>query len=169
MHVPDPAGVPPQVFRAAMGHLTGGVCVVSAVRAGVLHAMTATALSSVSLSPPLVLVCVGHRARFHAAIIEAGRWAVSILSAEQTEIAEHFANSGRDLATQFDRVPHRVGPQSGGAVIDGSSAWLDCLTEAAYPAGDHTVVVGRVVAAGHAGGDDPGGLIHRLGRFGSTW
>ena len=62
-----------------MGHFSSSVTVVTAISGGQAHAMTATAVSSVSLEPPLILVCVGHASRFHDAVLAAGSWAVSIL------------------------------------------------------------------------------------------
>ena len=74
--------------------------------------MTATAVSSVSLVPPLILVCVSRSSRFHTAIMEADAWCVSLLTADQEPLARHFANRGRDLLTQFDHVPvHPVAGQ----------------------------------------------------------
>lgn len=147
-----------------MGRLPSGVTVVSTVYDGVLHAMTATAFASVSLHPPLVLVCVGDGARIHRAITASGSWTVSILAPGQEDIAHHFASSGRDLARQFDGVRHRAAPYSGAAWIDGASSWLDCSTEATHPAGDHTVLIGRVraLAVGEA---SERGLIYRRGRY----
>ena len=86
-------------------------------------------------------------------ILAAGRWSVSLLTAGQVPLAEHFANSGRDLATQFEGVPHRRGEVSGAAWIDGAAGWLDCVTETTVEAGDHTIVIGRVAATETAPGD----------------
>jgi flavin reductase (DIM6/NTAB) family NADH-FMN oxidoreductase RutF len=121
------------------------VTVVTAVLDGMLQAMTATAFSSVSLEPPLCLICVGKASRFHASVLHADRWAVSILAADQEELARHFAHSGRELSTQFDGVAHEFAPLSGAPLITGAAAWVDCLTIARHDAGDHTIVVGEIV------------------------
>lgn len=134
-------------LRHVMGHFASSVTVVAALVDGIGHAMTATAVCSVSLEPPLVLVCVGKDSRFHPAVLRAGTWALSILSDVQGPYARHFARKGRDLLTQFDAVPHRAAPVSGAPVLDGSLAWLDLRTYAAYDAGDHTILVGEVLAA----------------------
>lgn len=147
-----------------MGRLPAGVTVVSTEYAGVLHAMTATAFASVSLHPPMVLVCVGHAARIHSAITASGTWAVSILAAGQEDIARHFATSGRDLMSQFAQIGHHRAPYSHAAVVEASAAWLDCTTEAAHSAGDHTVLIGRVRAVGFEGGPGPG-LSHHRGQY----
>ncbi len=134
-------------LRRAMGQFASSVTVVATVADGVAHALTATAVCSVSLEPPLVLVCVGKTSRFHAAVVATGRWTLSILAADQGGVARHFATSGRDLATQFDRVPHHPAPVSGAPVLVDSLAWLDLRTWSTQDAGDHTIVVGEVLAA----------------------
>jgi flavin reductase (DIM6/NTAB) family NADH-FMN oxidoreductase RutF len=145
-----------EALRHVMGHFASGVTIVTAVLDGVRHAMTATAVCSVSLEPPLILVCVSKVSRFHAAITDAEAWAVSLLAAGQDPIARHFANRGRDLVTQFDLVPHRLAPYSRAPLIDGALAWLDCTTFATHDGGDHTIVVGEVIAAsGMSEVDDP--------------
>jgi flavin reductase len=143
-------GVSPEALRHAMSQFAAGVTVVTALAGGVAHAMTATAFSSVSLDPPLCLVCVGKSSRFHAAIIAARAWAVSILAADQEHLARHFARKGRDLLTQFDEVPHRTAPSSGAPVLLGATTWLECFTVAEHDAGDHTVVVGELTWAADA-------------------
>ena len=139
-------------LRHVMSHFASGVTVVTALRHGVKHAMTATAVSSVSLVPPLVLVCVSRSSRFHTAIMEADAWCVSLLSADQESLARHFANRGRDLLTQFDHVPFTQSPGSGTPLIDGALAWMECVTYGRHDGGDHTIVVGELV---HASGPGP--------------
>lgn len=134
-------------LRHVMGTFLSGVTVVSTVWQDVAHAMTATAFSAVSLDPPLVLVCVSKHSRFHAAVLGAGRWAVSLLRDGQEPIARHFSNRGRDLKTQFDHVEHHSAPASGAPLIAGAHGWLDCDTYATYDGGDHTIVLGVVVRA----------------------
>ncbi len=149
---PSPGpGVSSDAFRQTLSHLSAGVVVVTADVAGLRHAMTATAFCSVSLEPPLVLVSVSRTSRFHAAILGADRWAASILAAPQAPLARHFSTPGRDLATQFDAVDVWPAPVSGAPLLSGSLAWLDCETDAVHDAGDHTLVVGLVRAAGVAG------------------
>ncbi len=143
--ISDPAGgVDPDALRHAMSQFAAGVTVATALLDGVAHALTATAFSSVSLTPPLCLLCVGKTSRFHAAILGAGTWAVSVLSADQEPLARHFAHKGRDLLTQFDGVPHRPAPISAAPLLLGAITWLDCRTYAVHDAGDHTIVLGEV-------------------------
>jgi flavin reductase len=134
-------------LRQVMGHFASGVTIVTALRRGIKHAMTATAICSVSLLPPLILVCVSRSSRFHEAITEADFWCVSLLSADQERLARHFANKGRDLLSQFDHVPHTPSPLSGTPLIDGALAWMELVTYGQHDGGDHTIVVGELVNA----------------------
>lgn len=136
-----------EALRQVMTQFASGVTVVTALRQGVKHAMTATAVSSVSLVPPLILVCVSRSSRFHAAIMDADAWCVSLLSADQEPVARHFANRGRDLLTQFDHVPFTPSPGSGTPLVDGALAWMECVTYGRHDGGDHTIVVGELVNA----------------------
>jgi flavin reductase (DIM6/NTAB) family NADH-FMN oxidoreductase RutF len=140
-------------LRHVMGRFVTGVTVVTALLEGTKHAMTATAVSSVSLDPPLILVCVSRTSRFHEAVTSASTWCVSLLGADQEPIARHFANRGRDLLSQFDRVPHLRSPVSGTPLIAAAVAWLECRTYGRYDGGDHTILVGEVV---RASSDEPG-------------
>lgn len=144
-------------LRDALGRFPSGVTVVTTVDAGTDHAMTASAFCAVSLEPPLVLVCSQRTSRFHDAVLRSGRWGVSVLAAGAEETSRWFADRGRALDGQLDRVPHRRGA-SGVALLEESVAWLECVTEDVHPAGDHSIVVGRVVAAGVGPEEDP--LVH---------
>jgi flavin reductase (DIM6/NTAB) family NADH-FMN oxidoreductase RutF len=137
------------------------VTVVSTHWRGADHAITATAFCSVSLEPPLVLVCVGKASRFHRVITEADGWAVSLLSHHQGWVGRHFADRERDLTTQFSRVPHSRAARSQAPLPTGSRGWLDCTTYALYDGGDHTIVVGQVVQAGRPDGPDAPLTYHR--------
>lgn len=134
-------------FRASLGHFASGVTVVSTVVAGVDHALTASAFTSVSLDPPLVCVNIGRRNRFLPAVLESRVWAVSVLSEAGQGAATWFADSGRPLQTQFDSVPHSRGRLSGAALVDAAVAWLECRTWAEHDGGDHVMLVGEVLAA----------------------
>lgn len=130
-------------FRRAMGTFATGVGVVTCVAAGRDHAMTANAITSVSLTPPLILVAVQRTTRFWEAVSQQSHWAVSILAEEAEEHARWLATSGRPLAGQLDRVPHRRTAR-GIALIEDALAWLECRTQQVVPAGDHDIVIGAV-------------------------
>lgn len=141
-------------FRKVMASYATGVVVVTLQVDGVDHAMTANSFTSVSLDPPLVLVCVERASRFDQALTACeGRWAVSILGADNEATARWFATKGRPLERQFDRVPHHRG-ENGAMLVDGALAHIECRTEAVHPTGDHDILVGLVEAMSVA--DQPG-------------
>jgi flavin reductase (DIM6/NTAB) family NADH-FMN oxidoreductase RutF len=150
-------------YRATMGRLPGGVTVVS-VRQGTLDlAMTATAVASVSLRPPMVLFCVYTDARLREALDEVDTWGVSILDGTAAVAAERLAMPGRPAFGQLIGVRHHKGEHSGAALIDAAQGWLECRTAWIKNAGDHDVVVGEVIDA-RTGTTGAGGLVHHLGR-----
>jgi flavin reductase (DIM6/NTAB) family NADH-FMN oxidoreductase RutF len=103
--------------------------------------MTANSLSSVSLRPPLISVNVDHEAEMHDAILQAREFVVNILSSPQETLARRFADEHED---RFDGIGYRLSPE-GLVLLDGALAHIECVREAKYPSGDHTIVVGRVV------------------------
>ncbi len=126
-----------------MARCASGVVVVTTRVGDGDHAMTANSFTSVSLDPPLVLFCVQRDSRFHAAIQAADRWVVNLLAAEQAAAARWFAERGRPLAAQMAVVDYSR-DADGIALLTGSIGFLSCATEAIYPGGDHSIVVGRV-------------------------
>jgi len=134
-------------FRGALGRFASGVTVVSTVQDGVDHAMTASAFTSVSLDPPLVLVCSHKTSRFHEAVLQTGIWGVSILAEEGIAESAWFAHRGRPLGAQLEGIAHHRGA-SGVALLDASLAWLECTTQTVVDGGDHTVLIGAVTGAG---------------------
>ncbi len=116
-----------------MGRFATGVTVVTARVGAIDHAMTANAFASVSLEPLLVLVCVEREARFHDAVVEAGRWGVSVLDGSARAVSEWLATRGRPLHGQLDRVPHHYGPVTGAALLDASLATMECRTVGDLP------------------------------------
>jgi len=149
-----------EVYRHAMSHLGGGVCLVTCRANGIDHAMTATAVIAVSLTPPLLLVSVDRRARFHAALEAADDLAVTFMAAHQVELARHFARSGRDLATQFDGVATRR-LDNGCLILPDALTGVGAHIESRLPGGDHTLILAEMteVAAGTASAS-AGPLVH---------
>ena len=128
-------------FRDAVGRFPTGVCVVTAKNAyGEPIGMTVNSFSSVSLDPPLVLVCLGEESPRARAIINAGQFNISILSQDQTDVSSHFAQPGQGLAAESMVVAgHNASP-----VVPHSGAVVECDVEAQYPGGDHVILIGRV-------------------------
>jgi flavin reductase len=159
-------GLDPARFRLAMGRLVAGVSVLTTTTGGHDHAMTADTLTSVSLDPLLVLVCVENETRWLAAVIEAGVFGASVLAADQRPLAQWFATRGRPLHGQLDRAPHHRGERTGVALLDGSLMRLECRTVDLHPAGDHVIVVARVLSIALPDIVGPA-LVHFRGRYGS--
>jgi len=152
-------GVSNDEFRAAMSRLASGVVLVTAVEppldpddprapAGEDVGMTATAFMSVSLDPPLVLVSLREGSRMDELLEEQPLWAVSVLSEHQRQVAGRFAMKGRvSDRLLFADLDHVRGRHSGAPLVSGALATLECRTEQRVTAGDHTLVIGRVLAA----------------------
>lgn len=147
----DPHSQPPvvdaEVYRDVVGRFPTGVTVVATRTSLGLRLMTANSLTSVSLEPLLVLICIQLTARFHQAAITAGQWAVSVLAADQEPLARLFAGraGNGDQHADLRAVPHRLGPMTGAPLLDGAVAQLECRTVATHPGGDHTILLGAVL------------------------
>jgi len=126
-----------------MGRFATGVTVVTA-RGRHPHAMTANAVASVSLDPPLLLVCLEQDSRVLEAVLEDGRFGLCVLGAHQVRVSDWLASRGRPLVAQLSQVPTDTGPVLGLPLVRGSLARFECEVDAAHPAGDHTIVVGAV-------------------------
>jgi flavin reductase len=149
-----------------MGRFATGVSMLTTRSRDVDYAMTASALTSVSLEPLLLLVCIEREARFHDTVLDAGVWGISVLSARDRPAADWLATRGRPLHGQLDRIPHHHGLQTGVALLDSALSTFECRTTAVYPAGDHSIVVGDVVSvtsATHSGE----ALVYYRGRYGT--
>jgi flavin reductase (DIM6/NTAB) family NADH-FMN oxidoreductase RutF len=151
--------VDPSTMRRTMGRFATGVAVVTALDAGQPHGMTVNSLTSVSLDPPLLLVCLTTGARTTEAVVNAGRFAVNILGARQETIAMRFARRGAD---HFEGLSLRYG-QHRVPVVPDALAHLECSVERDLQAGDHTVVIGHVQQTCDRAG---AALAFHSGRFG---
>ena len=129
-------------FRQVLGAYPTGVTIVATRDGrGEPCGLTVNSFSSLSLDPPLVLVCIDRNASSHDRLVDSGSFAVSILADDQGGLAAHFASKPSDV--RFRDVAWHEGPM-GDPVVDGSSAWLACEIEAVHPGGDHSILVGRV-------------------------
>lgn len=143
----------PRALRNAFGAFLTGVTVVTAMDAkGRPLGFTANSFASVSLDPPLLLVCLAKRSYNYAALTGAPGFAVNILAEDQEAISNTFARPSDD---RFATVAWRPGP-NGAPVLDGVAAWFDCAMHELVDAGDHAVLIGRVAAFDDAGGNGLG-------------
>jgi flavin reductase (DIM6/NTAB) family NADH-FMN oxidoreductase RutF len=153
-------------MRRIFGRFATGITVVTAGRE-TPTGMTANAFTSVSLEPPLVLVCVQRNATIHDTIQECGSFAVSVLAAHQEQGARLFADHKRPRGERaFDTVDAIPGPYTGAPVLPGALAWLECELATIYDGGDHSIFLGEVQALGHGETEDAllfyEGGFHRL-------
>lgn len=154
------AVIAPEEFRRALGHFATGVTVVTTRDTRERPTgLTVSAFAALSLDPPLVLVCVDHKAQTYPALCASGRFAVNVLSDRQEAVSRRFASSQTD---KFTGVAHAVSPL-GLPLIEGALVHLECVTVAAHPAGDHTIFVGRVERAAVSAGAP---LLYYRGRYG---
>jgi flavin reductase (DIM6/NTAB) family NADH-FMN oxidoreductase RutF len=150
-------------FRAAVGAFATGVTVVTTRGEEHAYGMTANAFSSVSLDPPLVLVCVMANSEGSRHIQQNGCFAVNILHLDQEPLSRYFASrdrpKGRDA---FREVPHRTAA-SGSPILEGAICYLDCRLHADHDAGDHQIFIGEVLDLDF----DPEGkpLLFHSGRY----
>ena len=128
-------------FRRTMGTFPTGVAVVTATGTDGPAGLTTNAISALSLDPVLLLVCFDNDSRTLPVVRDAGRFAVNILRAGQEDLAAVFA-SKRVAREKFESVTHTVA--HGVPVLDDALAWLACDLTEMYPAGDHTIGIGRV-------------------------
>jgi flavin reductase len=153
-------------MRQTFGKFATGITVLTA-GGKYPHGMTANAFSSVSLDPPLVLVCVDRNALMHEAIKDTGMYAVSVLNGTQEDAARHFADRSRPRGwAQFDKVDWLPGDHTGAPLLAGSLAWVECELSTVYDGGDHSIFIGRVLSIAGSGEQDAllyfGGCYHRL-------
>ncbi len=127
-------------FRAAMGSFAAGVTVITTVDAsGAPQAVTATAFSSVSLTPPLCLVCIAKRTRTYQPLLMKGSFAVNILRAEQEWLSARFASSAVD---RFASVSWEPGTSTGCPIIKDALVSMECHVVEVHSGGDHDIFLG---------------------------
>ncbi|UNK46084.1 flavin reductase family protein [Arthrobacter sulfonylureivorans] len=146
-------------FREAAGHFASGVAVITTASGGRLYGTTASAVTSLSMEPPMMLICLNRSSSTRDALLDAGRFGISILSVDQQKLARRFAGKGPD---KFDGVaPDQV---DGIPLLPGAIAGMVCRTESTTTGGTHTVFLARVETVVTAPGEP---LAYFRGGFGS--
>jgi flavin reductase (DIM6/NTAB) family NADH-FMN oxidoreductase RutF len=142
-----------QALKQAFGCFTTGVTIVTIMaRDGTPRGFTANSFTSLSLHPPMCLICIGDQVRSFEEFAGADRFAVSVLAAEQEPVARLFAS--HDDA-RFDKVDWH--PAEGGApIIAGALSWFDCAVAEQVPVADHRILIGQIEASGARDGDGLG-------------
>ncbi len=138
-------------FRGVMRRWASGVSIVTTRRGPGIQGITVSSFCSLSLDPPLVVICIDHKARSHALLRSERRFAVNVLRADQRPLADRAAGRGGEAGNWLEGVPHAPAA-TGAPVLKDCLAWLDCALVAEHEGGDHTLFVGRIEAAGHSDG-----------------
>ena len=136
-------------FRKILGHFATGVTVVTArLDSGKPWGFTVNAFTSVSLTPPLILVCVGNAGGSFEIMSKVERFAVNFLAEDQEQVSRVFASRVED---RFEGVPYEPGA-NGAPLIEGCLGYIECRKTASHVAGDHTILIGEVTAGEASGG-----------------
>jgi flavin reductase (DIM6/NTAB) family NADH-FMN oxidoreductase RutF len=159
-------------FRQVMGHFTTGVTIVTTSSKGVLAGLTVNSFCSVSLEPPLVLVCVDLHSSTLPMFRESGVFAVNMLTEEQEELSRCFATPNKDRFGAFCHAPNYT-VATGAPVLTDVLAFVDARIVAEYPGGDHAIFLGQVEAIGFEGkvlfiNEEDSQQYHQSGRNGHT-
>jgi 3-hydroxy-9,10-secoandrosta-1,3,5(10)-triene-9,17-dione monooxygenase reductase component len=140
--------ISPRTFRDTLGRYPTGVCVITMVDAdGKWQGVTIGSFASLSLDPPLVQFSLDKSAICHPAFISCEKFAVNVLSEDQSDLSGIFAS--KQAERPWGDVRTRIG-ESGAPLLEGACAVIECEREAVYPGGDHDIIVGRVIALDQA-------------------
>lgn len=150
-------------FRDVLGRFASGVTVVTAMSGGEPVGMTCQSFSSVSLDPPLVLFIPAKTSRAWPLIQRSGRFCVNFLAADQAELSNKMASRGVD---KFTGVSWAASEVTGSPLLEGALAHVDCTIHSAHEAGDHYVVIGRVLDLAMNDGEEP--LLFFQGQYRTT-
>lgn len=137
-------------FRQIMGHFTTGVTVVTTSNQGALAGLTVNAFCSVSLNPPLVLICVDLTSNTVPLLRESKAFVVNMLTNQQEYLSRCFATHSKDRYEHFCHAPYHIAA-TGAPVLDDVLAFIDAHIVAEYPGGDHVIFLGQVEAMGISG------------------
>jgi flavin reductase (DIM6/NTAB) family NADH-FMN oxidoreductase RutF len=155
-------------MRDLMAHFATGVTVVAARHGPLLAGMTANAIATISIDPPILMASIARKAETHGAIIGSHAFAVSVLAEDQRELADCFAQptTAAKLTRFCDAAWHEA--ETGSPILEGALAYFDCRLTERHDGGDHTIFLGEIVAAGYREDAAPllwyGSAYHRLVR-----
>jgi flavin reductase (DIM6/NTAB) family NADH-FMN oxidoreductase RutF len=142
-------------LRAMLGRFATGVSVVSARHGPLLSGMTANAVASISVDPPLMMASINRRSETHVAIIGSHAFSINVLAADQQALAECFAQrTTAAKLTRFCDAPWHEA-ETGSPILEGALAYFDCRIVDRVAAGTHTIFVGEIVAAGYREDAEP--------------
>lgn len=152
----------PERFRQVLGHFCTGIAIITAVAGGEPVGFSCQSFAALSLEPPLVLFCPARTSTTWPRIEHAQFFCANVLSEEQRYLASAFGRSNPDRFADVGWAPNAAGAP----VIDGALTWVGCEVQAVHEAGDHYVVIGRVLELGDCGAQRP--LLFYRGRYGTS-
>jgi len=141
------AEVSPEDFKGALGSWASGVTVVTTKLDDLVYGITVSSFSSLSMDPRLILVSLADSNHLPHMVKKSRKFGVSILAEGQEAVSAYFSTSGRNPTPSFDEGIDTVVMETGSPLIRGALAQIDCELEEAFPGGDHTIAVGRVLSA----------------------
>lgn len=150
------------LFRQVVGSFASGVTVITTGTEGKFHGMTASAFSSLSLDPTMVLVCVDKQAQTNAILAESGRFNVNILAGDQEHLSRTFASKDSPAAHGLAGIDYRLG-ELGLPLLNNALSFMECTIKEQLEGGDHIIFVGEVQNAGVGEAEDP--LLYYRGKY----
>jgi flavin reductase (DIM6/NTAB) family NADH-FMN oxidoreductase RutF len=150
-------------YRAATRQFAGGVCLVTHAAGGICAGMTATAVASLSVDPPTLIVCVNRGASTYVGLTRGAAFGVSVLSADHIDLAERFADRAGDKGVDRFRDGRWLIAPNGAPLLSDALAAFECEVDDLVERHTHAIVIGRVLSAAASSGG--GALVHWRGRF----
>ncbi|GGF41755.1 flavin reductase family protein [Subtercola lobariae] len=147
-----PAEIQADHYRKVLGHFITGVTVVTGIHDGEPVGFTCQSFGALSLEPPLIFLCPSKSSTSWPKVAESGRFGVNVLAHDQTQLGRGFAQSG---AAKFAGVEWSAGRSTGAPMLAGTLGWLECEVETVHEAGDHWIVVARVLDLAASAGRGP--------------
>ncbi len=146
--------VSPELFRNTLAKFCTGVTIVTTKNQEGMHGLTVNAFTSVSLDPPLILVCIQKNGLSHSTLCECETLVVNILSLEQKQLSDRFANPDLDSEERFRDLSFQVS-ENGIPILAGNLGHLECRVVNQFEGGDHTIFIGRVENGDFSEGKQP--------------
>jgi flavin reductase (DIM6/NTAB) family NADH-FMN oxidoreductase RutF len=150
-------------FRAVLGRFPTGVTVVTTCDGERPAGVTVNAFASVSLDPPLVMVCIDKRSHMHGLVSQSGIFVANILGDHQQDLSRRFAGQVGDRNERFRQTAYHLGV-TGAPILDDVIAYVECCVLAIYPGGDHSIFLGKVESVGATTGEP---LTYYRARYGA--
>ena len=146
--------VPPKVFRNTLAKFCTGVTIITTKNQDGLHGLTVNSFTSVSLDPPLILICIQKNGLSHSTLCECEDFVVNILSKEQKELSDRFANPALDSEERFRDLNFRLS-ENGLPILASNLGHLECRVVSQFEGGDHTIFMGQVENGDYSEGKQP--------------